>query len=702
MPSTFRASRSGRHLDGAPNRTRTGQIDHDVFEGLPVRRWSRQQHTFSQAPKTEDSEFGIQGPGGGPTLPELPMPRDSQLLPPTSRALLRAARAGCIHIRQGSRAADDGDKSVVDAEDSASASHMADRSFTTRKWMTLPKHLEPAEVEFLAKRRPGLLSLYGAAAGTDGSASGPMRRTKFKKVDPETGNISIYEAWVPEGHRIEGEITGDLQTIAEHSQVPVKPEAPAPGTVVEGVGIVNAEGVVVAEAGSAAVMTPPKRRPPPPKRKGKGIGKGRKKKVMFAPGEGADAATVHGVGPATGNGEGGFKREGQDDASHMSIDQGGQDEDDEDGDEGDESDDGDDSMMDAKTPDTPQPLSGTEFADQPSVETPAEQSVDVDMSDAIPENQPPAPEISPLAEDGKQNQPEKTSEVDFGTLTSNVSSEKAEATESNEKPVILEYDKTPTSPAGTSLTPSEPTELSAAVGEAQNSDAKVQEEEAINTTGDLAPKEEPALPTQQENATALPPVSRETSLEPPVAREHSEPEQTAASTDVLAETRESQQIPSESIPHPGTQEQPSTATEREQQSPSDASRPSLQPEEAKDIEMGDAPAPEESQGVDHQSSASPDLPQAPPPAESSEPQPAPADSTTAAAAEPTLLEKPTPTADEKTEVATETSVPDQSAAPEAEPQEDSPSTEAEQAKDEPEQLPELPDTIPQAGPSEST
>ncbi|CAI7575568.1 unnamed protein product [Penicillium glandicola] len=670
MPSTFRASRSGRHLDGAPNRTRTGQIDHDVFEGLPVRRWSRQQHTFSQAPKPDDSEFGVQGPGGGPTLPELPMPRDSQLLPPTSRALLRAARAGCIHIRQGSRAPDDEEKSVVDAEDSASASHMADRSFTTRKWMTLPKHLEPAEVEFLAKRRPGLSSLYGATAGTDGSASGPMRRTKFQKVDPETGNISIYEAWVPEGHRIEGEVTGDLQTIVEQSQVPVKPEAPAPGTVVEGVGIVNAEGVVVAEAGSAAVMTPPKRRPPPPKRKGKGIGKGRKKKVMFAPGEGADAATVHGVGPANGSGEGGVKREGHQDGLHMSIDQSGQDEDDEDGDEGDESDDGDDSMMDAKTPDTPQPLSGTEFVDQPSSETPAGQSVDVDMSDAVP-----------------VNQPEQTSNVEFGALASNVPSEKDEATDSNENPVISEYEKTPTSLAGTATRTSEPTEPPATAGEAQSSDTKVQGEEAIESTAELAPKEELVLPSKQENATTLPSASREKSPETlaelpstqlqTLEHPEPEPEQTTASTEALAETWETS---NNSISHPDTQEKPSVAIEREQSNASHSPGPSLHKDEAKDVDMGDAPESEQSQEL-AQSPANPDLSQAPPTAENLQSKPTPAESTTAV------------TADGNTEAVAETSVPDQSVTAETELEEDSRSTGPEEADDE---LEQLPDPIPQA------
>ncbi|KAJ5668051.1 LYR family protein [Penicillium maclennaniae] len=376
----FRSSRSGRHLDG-PNRTRTGQIDHDVFEGLPVRRWSKQPHTYSQAPKAvDDSDFGVQGPGG-PVLPELPMPRDSDLLPAVSKALLRAARAGCIYIRQNTTAAEKQENDQNKTDDQNTGAVQMDRSFTSRKWLTLPKHMEPPEVEFLAKRRPGLLSLYGGASVDGSSGSLPMRRTKFKKIDPETGNISIYEAWVPKGHRIEGEVTGDVQTLAEQSSVPVKPETPAPGTVVEGVGIVNSEGVVVAEAGSAAVMEPPKRRPPPPKRKGKGIGKGRKKKVMFAPGEGADASTVHSVASGA---EGGTPASGEGQDSQMSVDQSGQDDDDEDGEDGDESDEGDESMLDAKSPETPGGQSVTESTPQPSADTPAE-SQDVDMTEAAPE-----------------------------------------------------------------------------------------------------------------------------------------------------------------------------------------------------------------------------------------------------------------------------------------------------------------------------
>ncbi|KAL2866044.1 uncharacterized protein BJX67DRAFT_153165 [Aspergillus lucknowensis] len=362
MPPTFRSSRSGRQLGDGVNRTRTGQIDHDVFEGLPVRRWTRQVQTVSQEPKIDGTEPEAPGLGGKQSIPEHPMPRDSHLLAPVSRALLRAARSGCIYIRQASKEFEDEEKEPTDPEEQQLLQNM-ERNFSMRKWTAVPKHLEAPEVEFLAKRRPGLPSLYGATAGVVEGANGsvPMRKTRFKKVDPATGNISIYAAWVPEGHKIEGEVTDDAQLITDNSQVTVTPEAPAPGTVIEGVGVVNAEGVVVAEAGSSAVITPPRRRPPPPKRKAKGL-KGRRKKVMFAPGEGADASLVHGAGAgdtATSYGK-------DTDSSRMSVDQTTQEDEDDEGEEGEESDDGEgeESGFDPKTPETPGP--------QPSAESEAE------------------------------------------------------------------------------------------------------------------------------------------------------------------------------------------------------------------------------------------------------------------------------------------------------------------------------------------
>ncbi|KAJ5114706.1 hypothetical protein NUU61_000465 [Penicillium alfredii] len=650
MPSTFRASRSGRHLDNGPNRTRTGQIDHDVFEGLPVRRWSRQPHTFSQAPKPDDLEFGVQGPSGVTTLPELPMPRDSQLLPAMSRALLRAARAGCVYIRDSGRAPNDNEKELPDAEDQAAAAvHLADRSFTSRKWMALPKHMEPPEIEFLAKRRPGLHSLYGGAAAADGSSGAPpMRKTKFKKVDPETGNISIYEAWVPDGHRIEGEITEDVQTLAEQSSVPVKSEAPAPGTVVDGVGVVNSEGVVVAEAGSAAVMTPPKRRPPPPKRKGKGIGKGRKKKVMFAPGEGADAATVHGVAPGPTDGATGFKQEEQD-ASRMSVDQSGQEEEDEDGEEGEESDEGDESMVDAKTPETPQPQSGAESTDRPST--------DVDMTDAtseaLPDSQEPSrPEQEAPSQEPAEpeiSQPEELSQEDPGAQASTTSTTPAEKTEEpttesaetpHEKPAVSAVDE---SAAGEELPPAttedepniEHSEQAVPDDETQASEQAappLAEEAADPSVGSKSAEvTEPASkeikgesPSTDRDEPAAAPTANpeESSIEEDFSKQSQAPGPSAGGSIEATEqgsnpsptpsgAQESEQAPEQPVPQLDVPQKP--APENKSQEPA-APEPT---EKKEDIEMGVAPGPLELQPPQEKDSASA---QAEPPAE---PQPTP-------------------------------------------------------------------------------
>lgn len=445
------------------------------------------------------------------------MPRDSQLLPAMSRALLRAARAGCIYIRSEGRAADEDKKEPTDGEDQAGAGSLADRSFTSRRWTTLSKHMETPEVEFLAKRRAGLPSLYGATGAVDGSSAtpAPMRKTKFKKVDKDTGSISIYEVWVPEGHRLENEITGDIQTIAEQSQAPVKAEMPAPGTLVEGVGIVNSEGVVVADAASSAVVSANKRRPPPPKRKGKGIGKGRKKKVMFAPGEGADAATVHEATPGTE----GALRQGQD-ASGASVDQSGQDDDEDDGEEGDESDEGDESMVDAKTPETPQPPSGAESADQPQIDTPADQAKDVDMTDAAPE--PPA--VSPPAAVPSLGDTSQTG-TDASAVASVKPSSPAEKTEDTFQGEATALDVQP------------PATAEAVVPKVES---QAQESAPVDVTGTSEETEKPsevkAEPQLNEGSDGLSASSEPPAINPPEPAKEAEAEQLGRTEQSTAET----------------------------------------------------------------------------------------------------------------------------------------------------------------------
>lgn len=529
----------------------------------------------------------------------MPMPRDSQLLPAMSRALLRAARAGCIYIRPTGRTAENEKEEGTDGEDQGAAVHMADRSFTSRKWTTLPKHLEPAEVEFLAKRRTGLISLYGNGA-EGGAMPGPMRKTKIKRTDPENGSISIYEVWVPEGHRIEGEITGDVQTIAEQSEVPVTAETPAPGTVVEGVGVVNAEGVVVAEAGSAAVMTPPKRRPPPPKRKGKGIGKGRKKKVMFAPGEGADAATVHGVAPADGAVAG--VKEGED-PSRMSVDQSGQDEDEDDGEEGDESDEGDESMMDAKTPETPQAPPSNELVEQPTAETPAEQSKDVEMADALPDTQPPVSEPVVAGQEPLLQPPTSTVHAEIPQADAEVSAAATPALPTEEtkpsseqlgqstslEPPALTESVTPAVPSTTEPTPKEESQAPEAATE-----VKPAQETADITPVEVKPEStpQPAEEILPAPVSASPEKHEETPSEPPKQPELEQPIGEVPAAQPEPVTEESAQPP---IEEPKSAIEPVSAPEitETEQAPAALDTVPAPAEIKEDIEMGEAPAAEE-------------------------------------------------------------------------------------------------------------
>ncbi|MCJ1299123.1 hypothetical protein MMC08_001914 [Hypocenomyce scalaris] len=203
------------------------------------------------------------------------MPRDAQLLSPMSQALLRAARMGQVNKPPQPPLEDE--KELGEDDD---AEGDLDTGFVAKRWTLVPKHLEGPEPEFLAKRRKGLPSVYGGIAGPLVNA-GQMRRTKVRKVDVE-GNVYIVEVYAHEGQLVEGELTEEAALT----------EAAVPGTVVDGVGVVNAEGVVI--AGDVVLPTPPRRRPPPPKRK-KGPGRGRRKKVSFAAGEDGKSALTDGA-----------------------------------------------------------------------------------------------------------------------------------------------------------------------------------------------------------------------------------------------------------------------------------------------------------------------------------------------------------------------------------------------------------------------
>lgn len=334
------------------------------------------------------------------------MPRDYHLLPPHSQALLRAARSGNVFRPPPQPLEDEKEGGVLGEEEEGAEGDVGgtERGFVAKKWTVVPRHLEGPESEYLARRRKGLPSMYMGPLGA--GTMGPMRKVKVRKTDSE-GQTFVWEVLAPEGQVVEGEIFEDVEMT----------EAPAPGTVVEGVGVVNAEGVVV--AGDAMMQpTPPRRRPPPPRRKPKGPGRGRRKKVQFAHGESLNGVVTTGVlmtaSVTTQDGKqivegvksevtstGGVANSGPDaEMADDSLMQDG-DEEDDDNEEGEEGEEGDDDdreegeLSPSPDPDAPGSLSGSPSKPPPPplIEVTAAQTSPV-AELTFPPQPPPIPPIS--------------------------------------------------------------------------------------------------------------------------------------------------------------------------------------------------------------------------------------------------------------------------------------------------------------------
>lgn len=237
------------------------------MEGLPINQYREVEITVG-------ANLGDNKPADKDAWPELPLPRDSHMLPEHSQQLLRAARAGRVYKPP---APPEDDNEMKDEEEE---SKEVQTGFTIKKYAKVARHLEASEPEYLAKRRKGLPYQYAV----NGAAQPALRETKVKKLDAD-GNATVYKVLVPEGQAVEGEVQ------PTDAAIEAAPATAAPGTIVEGVGIVNAQGVVVAS--DVLQQTPPRRRPPPPKKKRGGPGRGRKR-VNFVEGRAAPA-------PATGD-----------------------------------------------------------------------------------------------------------------------------------------------------------------------------------------------------------------------------------------------------------------------------------------------------------------------------------------------------------------------------------------------------------------
>ncbi|RDI89783.1 hypothetical protein Vi05172_g637 [Venturia inaequalis] len=370
----------------APLRNRSnraqGEDDASVMKGLPVRQW-RQTETLIGPPPEAQTQLGKQ------RWPEWPLPRDSHQLPEVSQQLLRAARAGRLY-RPPTPVNDDDEKDIPPEEEEVKE---VQQGFVAKKWSIVPRHLEEPERDHLAKRRKGLPTWSGGALGPL-AAQTAFRKTKVRRFDAE-GNAHIYEVLAPEGQKIEGEVIEEDEML---TSAPVE-TAVAPGTVVEGVGIVNAEGVVVAT--DLLQPTPTRKKPPPPRRKPKrGPGRG-KKRVTFPDAGVAGLGTSSNMLNAPGTAAADTASESavpstQGDTPMPDAQDGEEDDSGSDGDEGDE-----DTREEGELSQTPEP-DGTETqplnTDAPASELPATNSTPPpSKSDAaIPRDVSSSPEL-PLA-----------------------------------------------------------------------------------------------------------------------------------------------------------------------------------------------------------------------------------------------------------------------------------------------------------------
>jgi hypothetical protein len=204
---------SNRNRDRRQNRT--GYVDHDIFEGLPVRHWRRDDVTIAPPPTQENTTsqndiWAVELPHG--------MPKDSHLLPQHSQDLLRAARSGRIYKRPAPPEEEEVDvEAVLGDKPEKKDDDTKDRGFTAKAWKQVPRHMEGPDVEYLAKRRKGLITITAKTA----ASAATLTKSTVKRIDA-AGNEYVQDVIVPHGQKVEGEVISQT-VIPDPSAAPVDP-----------------------------------------------------------------------------------------------------------------------------------------------------------------------------------------------------------------------------------------------------------------------------------------------------------------------------------------------------------------------------------------------------------------------------------------------------------------------------------------------
>ncbi|KAI9798604.1 MAG: hypothetical protein M1825_005302 [Sarcosagium campestre] len=153
-------------------------VDHDVFDGLPVRHWQRQEVTVCPPQMVSEVSYTRN------FQTELPMPDDAYLLCPMSQALLQAARAGRLNKRAAPPEPDTKDAPI----ETEAKRRMTEKSYTAVKWQLVPRHLERPDEDCLAKRRKGLRPLSLQTIPMASQSGGPLKPIRIGPVDAD-GNV---------------------------------------------------------------------------------------------------------------------------------------------------------------------------------------------------------------------------------------------------------------------------------------------------------------------------------------------------------------------------------------------------------------------------------------------------------------------------------------------------------------------------------
>ncbi|KAI0172383.1 hypothetical protein GGR52DRAFT_590880 [Hypoxylon sp. FL1284] len=293
---------------------RSGYVEHDDFEGLPVRQWRQEWVSIAPPPPTDTAQkndvWALELPHG--------MPKDSHLLPTHTQELLRAARSGRLYKRPPPTEEEEVDADAAPAEKPEKKEEdPTSKGFQVKVWKQVARNAEGPTVSHLAKRRKGLVTLSSSIPA--GPSSGPaIVKATVRRVDA-AGNPYTQEVTLNEGQPVEGEIISTTVV-------------PAPA--------------VPPNADASAAATPVRRRPPPPKRKPKGPGRGRKKKLPL-PASTRPDVSVTGAGTATdgnnpsGQGIGDLKPGDQSESKNQDSEMAGDDDGDDGEDDGEEGEDGD-------------------------------------------------------------------------------------------------------------------------------------------------------------------------------------------------------------------------------------------------------------------------------------------------------------------------------------------------------------------------